>query len=352
MTPVMREDCAELASNESVPWSAFAGATIVITGATGLIGQTLVGAFLAREELCLTGTRVIALVRNLQKGHRLFGSHSGLQFITWDATAPQQGLEQIEHADYVFHCANMTDSAAFVNNPVEVIQTTVGGAEAMLQLAQRTGARLCLLSTMETYGEVMSQEPLKEGQGGFLDAMLVRNSYPEAKRLDEALVAAYVSEYGVQAVVARLTQTFGPGVAKDDGRVFAYFARCACNGEDIVMLTKGTKQNAYLYTADAVSALLCIASKGEAGRAYNVANNTTFCEVRQMAQLVADSFGGRETAVRFEIDEEAAQRFRKGSMLRLDTTALRGLGWKPRVGLKDMYARMMEDWESSPQSMA
>ena len=347
MTPVMSADCAELAANEHVPWAAFAGATVVVTGATGLIGQTLVGALLAREEQTPTGMRVVALVRNTNKGHSLLGSHDALRFVPWDAAVPQQGLELVEHADFVFHCANMTDSASFVQKPVEVIQTTVGGAQAMLELAQRIKARLCLLSTMETYGEVTTQEPLREDQGGFLDAMVVRNSYPEAKRLDEALAAAYATEYGVQATVARLTQTFGPGVAKDDGRVFAYFARCACNGEDIVMLTQGTKQNAYLYTADAVSALLHIAARGEPGRAYNVANDSTFCEVRQMAQLVAQTFGEGKTSVRFEIDDEAAKRFRKGSVLRLDTCSLRDLGWEPKVGLKDMYARMVADWNSS-----
>ena len=347
MTPVMSKDCAELAANGRIPWTAFDAATIVVTGATGLIGQTLVSTLLAREELKPSGMRVVALVRNVDKGHRLFAAHDALSFVAWDATVPCLGLEQVEEADFIFHCANMTDSASFVQKPVEVIQTTVGGAQAMLQLAQRTQARLCLLSTMETYGEVTTQEPLNEDQGGFLDAMTVRNSYPEAKRLDEALAAAYASEYGVQATVARLTQTFGPGVAKDDGRVFAYFARCACNGEDIVMLTQGTKQNAYLYTADAVSALLYIAANGEPGRAYNVANDSTFCEVRQMALLVAQSFGEGKTSVRFEIDDEAAKRFRKGSVLRLDTSSLRDLGWEPKVDLRDMYARMVADWNSS-----
>ena len=344
---MMSRDCAGLAASERMPWSAFAGATIVVTGATGLIGQTLVGALLAREELAPTGMSVVALVRNADKGRRMFGSRDALRFVVWDAATPCLGLEQVEEADFIFHCANMTDSASFVQRPVEVIQTTVGGAQAMLELARRTEARLCLLSTMETYGEVTTQEPLQEGQGGFLDAMEVRNSYPEAKRLDEALAAAYAAEYGVRVTVARLTQTFGPGVARDDGRVFAYFARCARNGEDIVMLTQGTKQNAYLYTADAVSALLHIAAKGEPGRAYNVANDSTFCEVRQMAQLVAQAFGEGRTSVRFEIDDDAAKRFRKGSVLRLDTSSLRRLGWEPEVGLKDMYARMMADWNSS-----
>lgn len=345
MLSVIEDDLDVLVSDDQIPWEAYEGSCVVVSGATGLIGQTLTGALLKREDVRPSGLQVIALVRNCEKARRLFGAHPALRIVEWDAFVPARGLEGIGNADFVFHCANMTDSSAFVERPVDVIQTTVGGARAMLDLARRTGARVCLLSTMETYGEVEAEDALREDQGGFLDSMVVRNSYPEAKRLDEALAAAYVAQYGVKATVARLTQTFGPGVQRGDNRVFAYFARSAIQGEDIVMLTEGTKQNAYLYTADAASALLLVGARGATGRAYNVANDDTYCAVRDMAQLVADEFGQGSMRVRFELDVQAAKRFRKGSRLRLDTSALRALGWTPRVGLCEMYERMIEGWE-------
>ena len=341
---IMAQDCRELARDVELPWKDLQGKAVVVTGATGLIGKTLVGTLLAREDEFAAGTTVCVLVRDAQKAHALFGEHDALRVVTWDAARPFDGLEGVERANFIFHCANMTSSAAFVESPVEVIGTTIGGAHAMLELARKTGASLCMLSTMETYGEVGAEHPLREDQGGFLDAMVVRNSYPEAKRLDEALSAAYASQYGVDVKVVRLTQTFGPGVAPDDGRVFAYFARCALEGKDIVMLTEGAKRNAYLYTADAVSALICVAARGTAGHAYNAANDETFCAVRDMAQLVASEFGAGRTQVRFELDPQAAAKFRKGSVLKLDTGALRELGWNPRVGLVEMYRRMMADW--------
>ena len=344
MTSTMAQDCMALAREEGLPWDALQGKDIVVTGATGLIGKTLVGAVLAREDEFPSGITVRLLVRNVPKAQALFGDREDLRYVSWDATKPFVGLEGVERADVMFHCANITSSAAFVERPVDVIATTVGGAHAMLELAHRTGASLCMLSTMETYGEVSAGSPIREDQGGFLDTMVVRNSYPEAKRLDEALSAAYASQHGVDVKVVRLTQTFGPGVAPDDGRVFAYFARCATRGEDIVMLTEGTKRNAYLYTADAVRALLYIATRGQAGHAYNAANDETFCSVRDMAQMVASVFGAGRTQVRFDLDPQAAARFRKGSNLRLDTSALRKLGWVPRVGLTEMYRRMIADW--------
>lgn len=196
-----------------------------------------------------------------------------------------------------------------------------------------------------TYGQVESELPISETAGGFLDAMEVRNSYPEAKRLVECLAASHASEFGTDVKVVRLTQTFGPGVVPDDRRVFAEFARCALEGRDIVLLTDDSKRNSYLYTADAVSALLHVGALGEAGHAYNVANDATFCSIREMAGLVAKRIADGRISVRVEIDDEAAKRFRKGSVLNLDTTRLRGLGWRPRVGLAEMYERMIASWE-------
>ena len=344
MTEVQREDAERIATSELVPWEDFDGTTVVVTGATGLIGKALVGTLLERERRVGAGTRVVALVRNVRKARELFGEPACLEVVPWDAWRPIENLDKVLAADHIFHCANMTDSASFVERPVDVILTTFKSTEALLELALRTGAGFCQLSTMEVYGEVAKDGALGEDEGGFLDSMNVRNSYPEAKRLDEALCAAYASQHGVHAVVVRLAQTFGPGVPKDDGRVFAYFARCATGGEDIVLLTDGTKSNSYLYTADAVSALLVAASRGRAGGAYNAANDDTFCMVRDMGRLVLERFGSPGARVRIQIDEEASRRFRKGSVLRLDTSRLRDLGWRPVTGLADMFSRMIDDW--------
>jgi len=345
MHDILLDDAQLLVADETLPWSAFDGKTVVVTGATGLIGKSLVAALITRASVAESPLHVVALVRSEKKLREFFGNHPHLSIVNWDATDPTIGEDDVPEADYVFHCANMTSSADFINRPVEVIETTIGGARAALELARRTGAKLCLLSTMETYGEVTANHAITESEGGFLDAMVVRNSYPEAKRLDEALCAAYASELGVNVSVVRLVQTFGPGVDYHDGRVFADFARCACEGRDIVLLTDGSKQNSYLYTSDAVSALLFVAALGEPGSAYNAANDNTFCSIREMAGMVAKRFGKSEMGVRIELDADAAKRFRKGSLLQLDTSRLRSLGWVPRVDLPTMYERMMWEWQ-------
>lgn len=330
---------SETAACGFVPWGELDGKTVAVTGGTGLIGGFLVDALLERAHSFGEGIRVVLLARDPKMALERFCSER-CSAVHWDAsglTAPSVD------ADYVIHLACDTSSDGFLNRPVETISTVVDGAKSMLKYARTTGARVCLASTMEVYASG-GPNPLAEDAGGALDTMNPRNSYPEAKQLSEALTAAYAAEYGVGACVARLCQTFGAGVRRDDGRVFAEFARKCLAGEDIVLLTPGEKRNMYLSVQDAALALILLALKGEAGLAYNVANETTFCSVREMAEAVAERFGGNRTKVRVEVDPEASRRFRAPGEINQDTSRLMALGWFPTGGLMDIYEQMMLGW--------
>lgn len=337
------EDVLSLAQGAQVPWEAIDGSAVVITGATGLIGGMLARTLIRRNELVGAHTRVVLPVRNVQKATKLFGVVPDVELLCWDAATGE--VPAVSDCDYLIHCASNTDSRLMVERPVDTILATVEGTRAMLELACRTSARMCYVSSMEVYG-AGSSEPLHEGRGGELDAMNVRSSYPQAKQLAETLCASYAKQHGVRVCVARLAQSFGPGIASSDRRVFAEFARCCMEGRNITLLTDGSKSNMYVYTADAVYALLLLAAKGAAGEAYNVANEDTFCSIWEMAQRVADAFG-TQTKVTRVVDPEAAKRYAVSGRMWLNTTKVRGLGWRPSVGLMDMYQRMMDDWDAS-----
>lgn len=329
----------EAASCEFVPWGELDGKTVAVTGGTGLIGGFLVDVLLERAYSFGGDITVVLFARDPQRALDRFRSER-CSAVHWDASSPTVPSAA---ADYVIHLACDTSSDGFLNRPVETLSTVVDGAKAMLELARKSSARICLASTMEVYASG-GPGPLAEDAGGALDTMNPRNSYPEAKQLSEALTAAYAAEYGVDACVARLCQTFGAGVRRDDGRVFAEFARKCLAGEDIVLLTPGEKRNMYLSVQDAALALILLALKGEAGLAYNVANESTFCSVREMAQAVAKRFGGDHTGVRIEVDPEASRRFRAPGSINQDTSRLSALGWAPTGDLMDIYEQMISEW--------
>lgn len=201
------------------------------------------------------------------------------------------------------------------------------------------------MSSMEVYGTPLDEQPLTEEKMGYLNPLAVRSSYSESKQMVENLCVAYSSEYQVPVKIIRLTQTFGPGVAADDGRVFAEFARCATAGKDIRLQTTGATQRMYLYTADAATAILTVLTKGETGMAYNAANMDTYCSIREMADLVAEHFGNKKCNVVIDIPDTPNASYNPICHVYLDCGRLEAIGWKAGVGLVDMYHRMIECME-------
>ena len=343
MNRMVAEDMAQIAATHSIDWEKLTGRTIFITGATGLIGRTLVGALLYVNDEKHLNLRILALVRNEEKAAAIFGRPAALKYVVGtieelpDISAP---------IDYVIHGASPTASRFFTEHPVETIRVGTIGTMNVLELAREKNVKsFVYLSSMEVYGAPQTDAPIPETQGTTVDTMAVRSCYPEAKRISEALCAAYASEYGVPAAVIRLAQTFGPGIAADENRVFAEFARCAMAGKDIVLQTSGASRHCYLYTADAAAAILTVLLRGTPGEVYNAANPETYCSIAEMAKTVAENLAVSPIVVRFPPEGEHDKKYPPTHRLNLDVSKIEKLGWKPTRNLKDMYKRMTEGME-------
>lgn len=245
---------------------------------------------------------------------------------------------------YIIHGASQTSSRAFIEEPIETITTALTGTKNMLEFARVNNVKgFVYLSSMEVYGSPLNDLKIDEKHGTNLDTMKVRSCYPESKRMCESLCASYSSEFGVPAKVVRLTQTFGPGVKYDDGRVFAEFARCAIERRNIVLKTKGETRRSYLYTEDAVNAILTVLYNGIPGQAYNAANEETYCSIYEMAKMVAGRFGDNSVKVLVEETNPEKLGYAPVLYMNLDTTKLHNLGWKAKFNLESMYQNMIED---------
>lgn len=317
----------------------FEGKKIFITGASGLIGRALVKTLLMRGGAAI---EVVAAVRNEQKARVIFSDlpQSHLSYHVCD----MRDLHAVNiNIDYIIHCANETASRAFVETPVDVIESAVYGTKNVLEFARANNAQgVVYLSTMEVYGAPTSDDKITECAPTNLNSTDVRASYPESKRLCECLCTAYCAQYGVPVSVVRLTQTFGEGVAYDDGRVFAEFARCIIEERDIILKTKGETRRNYLYIADAVSAILTVLAYGKRGEAYNAANEDTYCSIYEMAQFVAEKFGRGKVKVR--ICEQDVSKFGYAPTLRMNlcTEKLVRLGWHAETNLDQAFAALIE----------
>jgi len=304
----------EYIANSNVPWECFENKTFFITGATGLLGSILIKSLLAKKNI-----RIIALARK-----KILTENKDLHVIYGDIS---EKLKIDEPIDYIVHGANPTASKEFVTHPVETIKTIYEGTLNTLELAKEKSVKGYLyLSSLEVYMDI--------------DTTSARSSYPEGKRLAENLCASYFHEYGVNAKIARLAQTFGAGVdIEKDNRVFAQFARAAKEKKDIVLRTKGETVRNYCYTTDAITAMLWILAKGKNGDFYDVASKNTEASILELARC----FGN----VVFDIAEDVEKLgYLPTIKIVLDTAKLEGLGWKPdesieRGGIGEMCRRVL-----------
>ena len=290
------------------------GKRFFVTGATGLIGKSVV------RYLLQNGADVLALTRHpVENLNYILGTVEDLPEIPGDI-------------DYIIHGASATASSYFVEHPVETIQTAVFGTQNVLELAREKQVKgLVYLSSMEVYGYPEKGHKVTENEVAGFDPTNPRNCYPISKQLCESLCCAYAKEYGVPAKIIRLTQTFGPEMKREDKRLFAEMMRCAIEKRDIVLHTRGETEHAYLCAEDAAQAILTVLFRGSAGAAYSAADPESYCSIAQLAETVAKMYGIR---VRYELGDIQKLGYANTKYMDLDVSKLEALGWRAETELK------------------
>ena len=311
--------------------------SFLVTGATGLIGSSMIRCLLALN----VNLKIIAPVRSIEKAKAVFDDDQfeKIHFIECDFV--NYAYQEFDSIDYIIHCAAPTSINFFSEHPVETFTTILDGTKTVLNLSRKKDIKsMVCLSSLEVYGEVIDDSvSVKECVQGYLDPVAIRSCYPMAKRAAENLCSLYATEYRVKVKTARLTQTTGAGVSADDNRILIQFARKAAKGEDIVLHTTGTSARPYSYTVDAVSAILYILLKGVDGQCYNVANESTYASARELAEYVQKNVNPK-IQIKYELAGNMG--YAPPTKLRLNTEKLMSLGWRPRYGLKEIFERLVE----------
>ena len=344
---ILQEDCARICEQSFIPWDQLRDKTIFITGATGLVGKNLAKALLYANRQRELNMKLILLSRSSQKLIAEYGHiKDDVSIVTGDVTA----LPNLDvTADYIIHTACPTASSFFINNPVETLQTMIQGTQNILELGKKWNIKgMVYLSTMEVYGHPEHGRSMKETDCAGFDPFTVRNCYPISKQACECMCNAYAIEHKLPVMCMRLTQTFGAGVDYNDNRVFAQFMRCVIEGNDIILKTKGETKRCYLYTADCISAILTVLLKGTAASCYNAANPDTYCSILDMAKMVASEVADDKIKVRIEEEDITKFGYANTLYMQLDCSKLEALGWKPTVGLAEMFTRMIRSQVNKP----
>lgn len=314
------------------------GSSFLITGGTGLIGSILVKCLLnLQKQIAIT-----VPVRSREKALKILGDEN--QYLCIVECDLNDYLEQLnDKFDYIVHLASPTSGQYITRYPSETYELTIETTRSLLHYAKNQNVKgMVYVSSIEYYGQNSDDKIITEDFLGYLDMSSTRSAYPMGKRAAEYLCFSFAKEYGVPVKIARLTQTFGVGVSKEDNRVFAQFARSIINKDNIVMHTKGESAKPYCYTIDCVSALLFILMKGKIGEPYNVANQSTYISIRELAEFLRDNFC---PIVKVIVEEHPELGYAPVTKLHLSTDKLMKLGWKPQVNLKDMFNRLINSMQ-------
>lgn len=310
-------------------------ASFLITGASGLIGSSLVRCLLALDK----DIRIIAVVRNKKKAVTAFDDlFDKVEWMECDLMSCD--YDQIGNVDYIIHCASPTNGKYVEEHPVETYELAIVSTRNLLQYSRNHHIQsIVYVSSLEAYGENHDDGRIDESMRFYIDSHSPRSAYPLGKRAAEYLCTAYAKEYDVPAKSVRLTQTFGAGISKEDNRVYAQFARSVVSGSDIVLHTKGESAKPYCYLTDAVSALLFVLLKGKNGEVYNVANESSYISIKDLAVFLRDAFNP-QINLRIELNDNMG--YAPVTKLNLSIEKLHALGWQPTYDLRQMFERLID----------
>ncbi len=302
--------------------------TSVVTGGAGFLGSHLCDYLLGR------GHRVIC-VDNLETGSLENIEHArddGFVFVHQDVV---NGIWIDEPVDFVFHLASPASPIDYLRLPLQTLKVGSHGTHNALGLAKWKRARFVITSTSEVYGDPQ-EHPQRETYWGHVNPIGPRGVYDEAKRYAEALTMAYHNQQGVNTGIARVFNTYGPRMRRNDGRASVTFLHQALEGMPLTVFGDGSQTRSLCYVDDLIRGLVLLAESGE-HLPVNLGNPDRELTMLELAQTCIKVTGSSSEIV-FEALPMDDPLVRRPDI----TRARQILGWEPEIDLEEGMRRWIK----------
>lgn len=308
--------------------------TILVTGSKGIVGSGIIKWILYENEHNNLNCRIIASTRDVARIPSYIEVSDNITYITFGNEIEECANFKI---DYVVHSAAPTSNKVFKSQPIESLHVIVEGTERMLQLSHQHNAKMIYLSSEEAYGTPDIEEPIKENFVGAINSLSTRSCYPLGKKVAELLCRSYYEEYGVDVRIIRPTVILGLWQEYDSVKVEAEILRCIIESKNLYMMSDGSTKKCVIYSLDAVSAVLFVITKGQAGEAYNATNPNTFCSVKERANTAFQLFNPELKIEYAKNDTSEKSAYLPKRSLCEDISKISALGWIPYADMTDIY---------------
>jgi UDP-glucuronate decarboxylase len=298
---------------------------VLVAGGAGFIGTHLTRALVAAGA-------DVAVVDNLSTGSA-------------DRCAPGLTVADIAEldrlplaADIIFNLACPASPRAYQADPVQTWRTSVLGTWNLAQLALTAGARFVQASTSEVYGDPLVH-PQAEDYPGNVAMTGPRACYDEGKRAGEVLLYDMARTKALDVRVARIFNTYGPGMARGDGRALPAFIDAAFAGVPLRLEGGGAQTRSFCHIDDLVRGLMALAASDTAKGVPVNLGNPDERTIRDAAEMVLRLTSSRSTLVEVDAAENDPRR-RCPDITRARTL----LDWEPQVRFEDGLRSMIEDF--------
>jgi dTDP-glucose 4,6-dehydratase len=331
------------ATSASGPWAA-PGARLLVTGGAGFIGSAFVRDVLARRD----GSRIVVLDKLTYAGDRANlaaveedpEQAERFRFVHGDIADANVVDPLVADVDAVVNFAAESHVDRSILDPEAFLVTGVVGVHVLLEAVRRereraaaggrsSAPRYVQVSTDEVYGSVPSGHSRED------DALAPRSPYSAAKAAGELLVRSYVITHGIDAVVTRGSNTYGP--YQHPEKLIPLFITNAIDDQPLPLYGDGLQRRDWLFVSDHAAAIEHVLRHGTSGETYNLPGSVELTN-RDVVAALLDRLGKPWSLVRTVADRPGHDR-----RYAMDGSKLAALGWRNRVPFDEGIATTV-DW--------
>ena len=291
---------------------------ILITGVAGFLGSHLA------LSLLEDGHEIIG-IDDLSTGSlENIAQHPKMTFYIEDVRT-----YSIPNVDVIFNLASPASPVHYQINPVKTFETNIFGTVAVLKAAKASKARVIQASTSEIYGDPLVS-PQSENYWGNVNLIGPRACYDEGKRASETICFDYIRQFGLDARVARIFNTYGPNMAVGDGRVVSNFIVQSLLNKDLTIYGDGLQTRSLCYVSDLISALKKIMEIDINPQVPINIGNPTEITMIELAHLIISLTKSKSSLIFKELPQDDPKQRNPNIQL-----AKKVLKWEPEINLED-----------------